>query len=686
METQPVVTVRDLTIEFRTRTSVVPAVKGVSFDVRKGETFGLVGESGCGKSTVAYAAMGYVADNGKVIEGSVIYKGVDLVRRPRSELRRMWGSEVAMVYQDPGSHLNPSMKIGDQVAEAIRGAIDEADRPGAVRERVMELLDGVRFTDPAHVAGNYPHQLSGGMQQRVCIAMALAKNPDLLIMDEPTTALDVTTEAVVLDLINELKHKHDVAILYITHDMGVVARICDRVGVMYMGRMAEQADVADLFRDPRHPYTRGLLSCIPRLGDTKSTARLHSIPGSAGRPETLPPGCAFAERCHIAREECRARHPELEEVAPGHWSACNRSSGIDTESPVEEGGPEKVAAATGEPLLEARHLKHYYTVQGGFLTGIGGQAQRVKAVDDVSFRLDRQRTLSIVGESGCGKSTLARLATGLLTPEQGELALKGEDIAKSVRKRSREALNSISIVFQNPDSTLNPKHTIGFMLGRILKQRVKGLTGEELRAEAVRHLGMVNLGPHYYGRTPKQLSGGEKQRVAIARALACKPELIVCDEPTSALDVSVQAAILTLLLELQSELKLSYLMISHDLSVVHYLSDHIAVMYLGRLCEIGTTEAVFNPPYHPYTEALLSAIPVPDPQARQQGIRLHGRVPSLISIPSGCRFHTRCPRKIGALCEREVPPEQVAAGGHRICCHIPLEELRKAAPAISYRR
>jgi peptide/nickel transport system ATP-binding protein len=676
-----------LSIEFKTRTSLVEAVKDVSFALHKGETYGLVGESGCGKSTMAFAIMGYVADNGRVAQGKVLYKDLDLVRISRSNLRRLWGREITMVYQDPSSHLNPSMRIGEQMAEAVGNF--KRIRLSKVWDRIVALLESVRFTDPKRIARSYPHQLSGGMRQRVCIAMALAKTPDLLIMDEPTTALDVTNEAVVLDLINDLKKQHDVAILYITHDLGVVARISDRVGVMYLGRLVEEASVGELFRNPCHPYTQGLLGCIPKLGETKHSSRLQPIPGAVGRPQNTSAGCLFAERCTLAQPECRPAEPDLQEVAPGHLLACvNPEIGSHA---IRESKPFSTTlslqdAQSSATLLKARRVKYYYRVREGFLQGLWGKAHDVKAVDDVSFQLNRCRTLSVVGESGCGKSTLARLVVGLLAPDEGELLLGGKDIAKPVRKRSKNTISRISIVFQDPDSTLNPKHTIGFTLTNVLKQRKgsKSLSGN-LKDEGLRYLQMVNLGRQFYGRYPRELSGGEKQRVAVARALALKPDLIVCDEPTSALDVSVQAAILTLLLELQRKLELSYLLISHDLSVVHYLSDYIAVMYLGQICEAGSTTEIFWPPYHPYTEALLSAIPIADPGIEQKGIRLHGRLPSLITTPNGCRFHSRCPRKIGAICEQREPPGLKSATGHTIYCHIPWQELETVSPVIAHR-
>lgn len=678
-----IVDARDVSIEFHTRTALVPAVRGVSFKLHKGETYGLVGESGCGKSTMAYATMGYVAGNGRFAGGQILYKGQDLASAQRSELRRIWGQGIAMVYQDPSSHLNPSMRIGDQIAEMF-GAVKRKE--SWIWDKVIVLLESVRITDPMRIARSYPHQLSGGMLQRVCIAMALARDSDLLIMDEPTTALDVTTEAVILDLVTTLKEEHHIAILYITHDLGVVARICDRVGVMYMGRLVEEAEVCDLFHSPRHPYTRCLLRCVPKLGETKASTRIEPIPGSVGRPENTPDGCAFAVRCHSKQVDCDRSEPLLREVTPGHYTSCDCPPKIAGVQPIRvKSSISKRTNESTSPLLQARGLRYYFAIREGFFQGLWGRPQQVKAVDGVSFQVGRQKTLSIVGESGCGKSTLARLVIGLLAPQEGQLSFGDVDIAKTVRQRPMDILSRMAIVFQNPDTTLNPKHTIGYTLISALKaQKRDDKSKQWLSQEATRYLKMVNLEEHYFTRYPHQLSGGEKQRVAVARALASNPDLVVCDEPTSALDVSVQAAILKLLLELQEQLTLSYIMISHDLSVVHYISDQIAVMYLGQICEIGSTQEVFAPPYHPYTEALLSAIPLPDPTARQRNLRLTGPVPSMVSPPTGCRFHTRCPRQLGDMCKHRTPIEHASPTGHRIWCHIPWDELTRVSPPITF--
>jgi len=665
---------------------MIRAVKGISFELIRGETYGLVGESGCGKTTVAFGIMGYMARNGRISKGRVLFNGKDLTRMTPKNLKNIWGREISMVFQDPDSSLNPSMRVGDQLAEVLR--ILKGVSPERAKGKVLSLFELVQLTDPELTTTRYPHQLSGGMKQRVCIAMALALEPDLLIMDEPTTALDVTTEAVVLDIINDLKARLNIAILYITHNLGVVAKICDRVGVLYAGRLVEEASVRKLFKDPRHPYTRGLLGCIPELGETKLTRSLFSIPGSVVHPKDLPSGCPFSPRCSLFTPECEAYDPNPTEIEKGHRASCdvyekgmNKAMGGQPQTddrkafqPLDDGGSE---------VLKVAHLRHYYPfIRAAFTGDLGRRRTEIKAVDDVSFDLKRAKTLAIVGESGCGKTTLARCIMGFLKPTSGSISLEDQDLMVPVEKRDKRTLGKITMVFQNPESTLNPKHTIGYAIGRPLELS-RGLKGEPIRKEVARYLEAVNLAVDDAERYPWELSGGEKQRVAIARAFASNPKMILCDEPTSALDVSVQASILMLLLDLQTRLGTSYLFISHDLSVVWYLSDYIAVMYMGKFCEFGKTEEIFNPPNHPYTQALLSAIPIADPEAKRETLRLTGRVPSFINPPTGCRFHTRCPRKLGKICETEEPPELEASETHKIYCHISINELMKFKLVIS---
>lgn len=680
--------VENFSIGYRLRGGIIQAVRDLSFELFRGETYGLVGESGCGKSTVAFGILGYTAENAQISGGRVIFKGKNLTNMTKSNLRKIWGRQISMVSQDPDSSLNPCMRIGDQIVEVLQ--VHKGLSANHAKQEVVTIFRSLRLTDPEITATRYPHQLSGGMKQRVCIAMALASGPDLLVMDEPTTALDVTTEATVLDMINELKTHFNVAILYITHNLGVVARICDRVGVMYVGMLVEQADVHELFENPKHPYTRGLLNCIPKLGETKSTRKLYSIPGNIVHPKDIPRGCPFSPRCMFFIPECAETEPKLVEWGPGHWSRCDiferypGNSGIGNRQHQQRDREALHVPAHGDTeILKVEHLKHSYVLtEGAFSKRLWRPKTKIKAVDDVSFDLKQNKTLAMVGESGCGKSTLARCIMGFLEPASGSILFKGEDLMLSIEKRDRDIIHKLAIVFQSPESTLNPKYTIGYAIGRPLKL-VKGLKGTAIREEVAKYLKAVNLGTHYAGHYPRELSGGEKQRVAIARAFAGNPEMIVYDEPTSALDVSVQASILELLLDLQKQLGTSYLFISHDLSVVRYISDYIAVMYLGKFCEVSTTEDIFRPPYHPYTEALLSAVPIADTRAKQKTVRLTGPVPSLINPPTGCRFHTRCHRKVGEICERKEPPELKVNEAHRIYCHIPLDELKKIEPVIS---
>ncbi len=679
----PILDVRNLTIAYATRKGDVLAVRDVSFDIQRGEAHSIVGESGCGKSTVAFGIVNFLGRNGRIVDGRILFQGQDLVGRSQEELRRIRGDRIAMVYQDPMAALNPSMRVGDQMAEVL--IVHRLFKPKEAEETCVEMLRRVHMPDPGNVIRRYPHQLSGGQQQRVVIAMALLNDPALLIMDEPTTALDVTVEATVLDLVSELQHEFETAIMYISHNLGVVARVSDRVAVMYAGEIVERATVRDLFARPQHPYTQGLLRCVPRLGMDKRASLLYPIRGRVPPPNALPPGCVFEPRCDYAREECRRRKPELRLVATGHFARCHFAEEIQQtgwELPAELLAQVGSAAPAddGPPLLRVSHAKTYYQVPSKKL--LSREKLLVKAVDDVSLEIRKGQTLGIVGESGCGKSTLVKTIVGMEKPTGGQFEFMGIDISMPVTRRKLEIVRELQMVFQNPDSTLNPSFTVGYQIARPLR-RFKVVPRDQVRAEVVRLLEMMKLGERYYDRYPRQLSGGEKQRIGIARAIAGRPGVILCDEPVSALDVSVQAAVLNLLLEIQQKTGTTLAFIAHDLSVVRYFCDHIAVMYLGQIVESGPAEAIYAPPYHPYTEALLSAVPIPDPTAAQKHIRLEGTVPSALNPPSGCRFHTRCPRKIGAICEQETPPWQDAGNGHRIFCHIPLAELRKMEPVIS---
>jgi len=689
----PVLKVENAAISYETRYGDVEAVRDVSFEVRRATTFGVVGESGCGKSTVAFGIVDFLGPNGKIVGGSIIFQGRELVGRSQKELRTLRGDQIAMVYQDPMQALNPSVTIGDQLAEVL--TVHRGIPKAEAWQRSIDMLERVYMPDAANVMNRYPHQISGGQQQRVVIAMALLNNPALLIMDEPTTALDVTVEAVVLDLIEDLKRDFDTAIVYITHDLGVVARVCDYVGVMYAGEMVEGGPVEAIFDDPQHPYTQGLMRCVPKLGATKESSRLYPIRGRVPAPRDRPKGaCIFAPRCNYATDRCQNERPLLREIKPGHSARCFYSEEIDAgawqppEGLVPELAP-TAEVADQEPILKVEDLKTYYQQESKSVLSLVGMGEKlyVKAVEGVSLEVPTGKTLGIVGESGCGKSTLAKTLVGLESPTGGDAQFLGFDITSPISERDIKLIQELQMVFQNPDSTMNPSYTVGQQIGRPLR-RFKAVPPDKVHEEVVRLLNAVRLDSSYYDRLPRQLSGGEKQRVGIARAFASQPELVLCDEPVSALDVSVQAAVLNLLMEIQRQYGTTMLFIAHDLSVVRFFSDYVAVMYLGNIVEIGPAEAIYAPPYHPYTEALLSAVPIPDPKAEQKHVRLEGTVPSALDPPSGCPFHTRCPRRSmlpdgGKICETEVPPWRYNTEKHRIFCHIPLEDLRKMEAVVT---
>jgi peptide/nickel transport system ATP-binding protein len=677
----PVLSVRDLSVSYFAREGEVQAVRGASLTVHPGETLALVGESGSGKSSLAFAVMRSLDAGGRITRGEIRFRGEDLLAMSPGELRELRGARMAMVFQDPQSALNPALGVGEQIAEVLRVHLGLSR--SEARRRTLDLLAQVNLPAPNSLFDRYPHELSGGQQQRVVIAIAFACSPDLLIMDEPTTGLDVTTEARILDLIGEMKARYRPAILYITHNLGVVSRFCDRVVVMYAGEIVEEGPVARVFSHPRHPYTRALLSCVPRLDWSKSEGPLNAIEGRLPSLTDPPRACVFESRCPDRIAACGEEKPSAAEVPGGGFVRCLRWQEL---APFRFAV--RAAAGSGrttdaeEALLETEDLRCYYPEPRRIWQLLRGLSPRaVRAVDGVTLQAARARALAVVGESGCGKTTLGRSVVGLLEPTEGTIRFGGQRVAGLARQRPRELRRRIQVIFQNPEATLNPQKTVGETLRRPLE--LFGLAAGAERERRVRGLlAAVRLPAEYVRRYPHELSGGEKQRVAIARAFAAEPEVIVCDEPLSALDVSVQAAILNLLVDLQRRSSSAYLFISHDLSVVRYLADRVAVMYMGILCEVGAVAEVFAPPYHPYTEALLSAIPVPDPSVRQRTVRLEGPVPSPVDPGPGCRFHSRCPRKLGQICEREAPPGQEVSPGHVIYCHIPLEELRQIPPVV----
>jgi peptide/nickel transport system ATP-binding protein len=662
-DTHQALALRDLDVVYSVRGRDRRVLRGVSLQVGRGESYGLVGESGCGKSTAALAIVRYLARNGRVTGGAIEVAGRDVLALGGRQLREYRARSVSMVYQNPGSALNPSIRVGGQVAEAftVLGAAK-----GEATDRAHEALAHVQIADPGSVMSRYPHQLSGGMQQRVVIAMALAKNPELLILDEPTTGLDATVEAEVLDLVAQLQRELQTSVLFISHNLGVISKMCGRVGVLYAGRLVEEGPVRTVLQDPRHPYTVGLLRCIPRGGVRKDHGRLDTIPGFLPPLGLELPGCVFADRCALADERCHSDEPPLIEIDGRHASRCWYHERAH-ELPRAETADLALPTVTRDvaPLVEIADVSKVFRQRG----------HDVHALTEVSAAIWPGETLGLVGESGSGKTTLARTLLGIVTPTAGTASLEGAVLPTRYQKRSREELRALQIVFQNPDSALNRRHSVRRILLRSMK-KLAGLGGAAAEARMEDLAGRVRLTERTLTQKPVQLSGGLKQRVAIARAFAGDPKLVVCDEPTSALDVSVQAAILNLLVELQAEKRVAYLFISHDLGVVRYISDRIAVLYLGRLQELGPADVVFDGPHHPYTEALLSAVPTVDGGGRER-IRLEGDIPSAASPPSGCVFHTRCPRKLGAVCEETEPPLVDVEEGHQMRCHIPIDELRR---------
>jgi len=660
--------VENLEITYRVRGRGLRVVRDVSFRVGRGESFGLVGESGCGKSTIALGIVRYLARNGRVTGGKVEIDGRDVLALNTSDLRKLRQHTVSMVYQEPGRALNPTIRVGRQVAEVFELA--GAQKAQAL-DSAQEMLEKVRISNPAGVMNRYPHQLSGGMLQRVVIAMALASQPALLILDEPTTALDATVESEVLDLISALRTEFGTSFLFISHNLGVIAKMCDRVGVLYAGEMVEEGPAREVFANPRHPYTVGLLRCIPRRDMLKANRALDTIPGSLPPPGDVPHGCIFADRCGLVEQRCRTEAPPLYESGTARRSRCHfheRAHTLPRVIPPEREDVPGERADSGAVLINAADVSKTFHMEGETIYGLV----------DVSVELRAGETLGLVGESGSGKTTLARALLGLTAPDKGsEITLDGEVLSETTSGRTREQEKALQIVFQNPDSALNRRHSVQRLISRALS-RLGGYRGEALMARLKKLISEVRLSDRHLSMRPAQLSGGLKQRVAIARAFAGDPRIVVCDEPTSALDVSVQAAILNLLNDLQLNEDVSYLFISHDLGVVRYLADRIAVLYLGRIMEIGPADQVFNPPQHPYTEALLSAVPtLENGNGDFERIKLEGEIPSPADPPTGCVFHTRCPRFLGDICVNTEPPLAESEPGHAIRCHIPLDELRR---------
>ncbi|MFO7730837.1 MAG: dipeptide ABC transporter ATP-binding protein [Spirochaetia bacterium] len=664
MKSEPVLEIKELDVAYHTLTEMVVALKGVSLAVGKNEALGIIGESGCGKSTLFYAIMDYLPISSSR-SGEILFKGEDLVAKTPKQMTAFRGSKIAMVYQNPYSSLNPSLTIGFQLEEV--SIFHHGMSRSEARMAAVETLSDLHLGDAAGIVRRYPHQISGGMQQRICIAMALLCKPDLMILDEPTTALDVTTEAVILDIIGELKDKYNMSLIYISHDIGVVNKVSDRIAVMYRGEVVEFGNQNTIYKNPQHPYTRALINCMPRAGVLKENSRLNTIPGYVSRRSAAETGCPFVARCEKRNATCEEKYGMVERQ-PDHFSACDRAYATDIPDKVlakEKGAIPEGSEPEHKTILKIDNLYKYY----------GPHGKRIRALDGVDLTLDQNSVLGVVGESGCGKSTMGHTVSGLMRPTRGKIIFDGTDISVSWRKRSPEVLRDIQLIFQNPGRSLNPSFTIENIIGRPMLKLLGIKSKQERRKLIVDILKKVDLGEEYLYRRPKQLSGGEMQRAAVARAFSIAPNLLVCDEPTSALDASVQASVLNLLVDLQKDSGAAYIFISHDLNVINYLSDYIMVMYLGRICEYGTKTEVAGSPRHPYTEALLSAVPDVDPSLKKGEIRLQGAPPNPTKKIKGCPFTGRCHRKVGSVCDTTPPPRVNFSDTHFAYCHISPEIL-----------
>ncbi len=678
----PVLECRNLCISYFTRAGEIPAVVDFNMKLMPGEAQGIVGESGCGKSTVALAIMQYMGKNGRVVGGEILFEGRDMRTMSEEELRQIRGSKIAMVYQEPMASLNPAMTIGDQLAEVP--IFHESVSKDEALSRAGKMLESVRLPDPERILSSYPHQISGGQQQRVVIAMALLSNPKLLLLDEPTTALDVTVEAGIVELIKDIAAEFGTSMIYISHNLGLILETCDRITVMYSGEAVEVGSIKDVFDAMRHPYTRGLFASIPVPGADKNSHPLVSIPGQLPLPHQRPPGCNFGPRCEFfVKDRCDVGSIPMVEISNGshHASRCVRVDEIDWDSTIGA-GDESEPTVPGDVVLKVDDMTKHYEIEKGALF-FSGEKHTVKANEKLNFDAREAETVAIVGESGCGKSTFAKVLMGLETATDGSVALGNLDLAEMpVDRRGPETISKLQMVFQNPFDTLNPSHTVGGQIARVIRKFGAETDEKKVKARVMELLDIVKLPRDFAKRRPRQLSGGQKQRVGIARAFAGNPSVVIADEPVSALDVSVQAAVTELLMDIQRENRTTLLFISHDLSVVRYLADRIVVMYLGQIMEQGTTDEIFSPPYHPYTEALLSAVPIANTHVKKRKVLLTGEIPSPSNPPKGCPFSTRCPYMIAGTCDTIPPPMVEFSTGHRIACHLPREELAAMEPVI----
>jgi oligopeptide/dipeptide ABC transporter ATP-binding protein len=668
--------IKDLVVRIDMRNTSVTPVDGVTLHIDAGETLGIVGESGCGKSMTGLSIMQLLPSGGHIAGGSVEFMGRDLAPLSYNEMHEIRGNDIAMIFQDPMTSLNPTKTIGDQVAEPVRIHRGASHRDAL--DRAVEVLGLVGLPRPKERLTDYPHQLSGGMRQRVMIAMALACDPKLLIADEPTTALDVTIQAQILELLSGLKEQLGMAVLLITHDMGVIAGRTDRVMVMYAGKAVESSSTEVLFDEMRHPYSQALLASIPRL-EQDNQQRLYSIPGLPPDLTNPPVGCRFAPRCERATDKCRVDEPPLEGATDAHTFACWHP--ID--GPLDMSASRRFGAKADESearvILEVKNLVKEFPVSGSLFSR--GTKHRVHAVSDVSFSVRQGETFGLVGESGCGKTTVGRLVTALETSDSGEIVFDGDDITKFDRKTLREQRRNFQLMFQDPYASLDPRMRVGAILREPLA--IQGIGSRPEQNEIIQGLlADVGLAPDAVDRYAHEFSGGQRQRIGLARALALNPKLVVADEPVSALDVSIRSQVLNLMRRLQSTHDLTYIVISHDLAVVKYLADTIGVMYLGKMVEIGPSETIYEHPVHPYTARLFEAIPIPSPvfERAKEGKIVKGELPSALNPPSGCRFRTRCDRAQD-LCAELEPPLRTFAPNHVAACHFPLEPAAVGIPS-----
>ena len=664
--------VKNLSIGFKSQKGKeISILRNVTTNIKKGETVGIVGESGSGKSTLALAMMGYVKHGLFTMSGECLFNSLNLLDLSNNELEKIRGRKIAMIPQNAGQSLTPNLKIGYQIEEALKlhTNLNENER----KNRISELLNNVRLPSPDVMALRYPHELSGGQQQRVAVAMALAGNPELLLLDEPTTGLDVTTQAHVLELLKDITKDTGTSMVYVSHDLGAIAQVCDRVIVMYAGEIVLEGPVRKILKEPIHPYTNGLLKSIPKLS---LEGLPESMPGAQPQPGHIGEGCSFYDRCNISDEKCKTKTPDLEFLSEIDTSVrcfnykkviINQNKNIQLKNLDEKN-------IENNEILSLSDVSISYAKQSFLDQLFNKLTDSNPTVKDINININKGETIALVGESGSGKSTILKSIAGLLKTKDGNINFaQNRKLSEDLKNRSSDDLRAIQLIFQNPDESLNPNHTVEQILSQPLKLYF-GLKGDELKKNIIELLEKVRLGEFYLTRYPRQLSGGEKQRIAVARAFAAKPDIILCDEVTSALDVSVQAAVLDLLKKLKDDFGTTYIFVSHDLAVVKAISDRVAVLYQGRLCEIGPSKNVYKFPSHPYTEVLLGAVLEPDPDIKPKLIAediVEEKPPE-----KGCCFQGRCPRILGDKCREEVPPWQLGENGNAIRCHIDIEKLK----------